>query len=317
MRRALEGGRRTPLRRRRRRACRRRSPSCATRAEPLGIEVVVADLDRRPAAPGDVRSACCCSTRAPAARCATSRPLVAAAHERGALVAVAADLLALTLLRPPGEIGADVAVGTAQRFGVPMGFGGPHAGYIAVRDGPRALAARPAGRRLGRRRRRARVPARAADARAAHPPREGDQQHLHRAGAARRDGGDVRRLPRAGRAAAASPSACTGTRARRWRPRCAPAASRSCTTRSSTPCSLGCRAARDAVVAAALRRRHQPAPRRRRPRRRRVRRDDDRDRRRARCWRRSASAAATVRRDVGRRTTDGAARRAARGRRRT
>ncbi|HHU10911.1 MAG TPA: aminomethyl-transferring glycine dehydrogenase [Intrasporangiaceae bacterium] len=61
--------------------------------------------------------------------------LTAAAHEAGALVTAAADLLALTLLQAPGEWGADVAVGTTQRFGVPMGFGGPHAGYMSVRAG--------------------------------------------------------------------------------------------------------------------------------------------------------------------------------------
>ncbi|KXK58224.1 glycine dehydrogenase (aminomethyl-transferring) [Micromonospora rosaria] len=103
------------------------------RAEPLGIEVRVLDLAAEelpveffglhlqyPGASGAVRD---------------HAPLVAAAHAVGALVCVAADLLAMTLLRPPGEIGADIAAGTTQRFGVPMGFGGPHAGYLAVRSG--------------------------------------------------------------------------------------------------------------------------------------------------------------------------------------
>ncbi|MEY2847371.1 MAG: hypothetical protein RI885_36 [Actinomycetota bacterium] len=61
--------------------------------------------------------------------------IVSAVKEQGGIAVVAADLLALTLVTPPGELGADVAVGTTQRFGVPMGFGGPHAGYMAVRKG--------------------------------------------------------------------------------------------------------------------------------------------------------------------------------------
>ncbi|MCV7229305.1 aminomethyl-transferring glycine dehydrogenase [Mycolicibacterium komossense] len=102
----------------------------ATRAEPLGIEIVTADL-RDGLPEGDFFGVI---TQLPGAsgRVTDWSALIEQAHERGALVAVGADLLALTVITPPGEIGADVAFGTAQRFGVPMGFGGPHAGYLAV-----------------------------------------------------------------------------------------------------------------------------------------------------------------------------------------
>ncbi|OBI22066.1 glycine dehydrogenase (aminomethyl-transferring) [Mycobacterium sp. E2327] len=102
----------------------------ATRARPLGIEIVTADL-RDGLPDGDFFGVI---TQLPGAsgRITDWAALVSAAHERGALVAVGADLLALTLITPPGDIGADVAFGSTQRFGVPMGFGGPHAGYLAV-----------------------------------------------------------------------------------------------------------------------------------------------------------------------------------------
>ncbi|MDQ3624080.1 MAG: aminomethyl-transferring glycine dehydrogenase, partial [Verrucomicrobiota bacterium] len=104
-----------------------------TRAEPLGVRVIVGDeaafdlaaqkvfavLLQYPDTTGVIRD---------------YAGFIKKAHECGALAIVAADLLALTLLRPPGEFGADIAVGTTQRFGVPLGFGGPHAAYLAVKD---------------------------------------------------------------------------------------------------------------------------------------------------------------------------------------
>src|SRR5690348_2910254 len=103
-----------------------------TRAEPLGWSIVVGDpltdlakadvfgaLLQYPGSSGAVRDL---------------RPAIAALHEKGALAVIAADLLSLTWLASPGELGADIAIGSAQRFGVPMGYGGPHAAYMAVRD---------------------------------------------------------------------------------------------------------------------------------------------------------------------------------------
>src|SRR5882724_12028746 len=103
-----------------------------TRAEPLGWNLIIGDplvdLDKAevfggllqyPGTSGAVRDL---------------RLAIAALHAKGALAVVAADLLALTLLASPGELGADIAIGSAQRFGVPIGYGGPHAAYMAVRD---------------------------------------------------------------------------------------------------------------------------------------------------------------------------------------
>jgi glycine dehydrogenase len=104
-----------------------------TRAEPIGVDVAVVDvaggeipsdgvfgaLLQYPGSGGAVRDL---------------RPMIERLHAQGSLVAVASDLLALVLLTPPGEMGADVVVGSSQRFGVPLGFGGPHAAFFATRD---------------------------------------------------------------------------------------------------------------------------------------------------------------------------------------
>ncbi|MPQ99694.1 aminomethyl-transferring glycine dehydrogenase [Modestobacter sp. I12A-02628] len=119
-----------------------------TRAEPLGIVLHVADLTA--GWPTDLPAAGAFGVLLayPGASGAVRdhRALATAAHEAGAAVVVAADLLALTLLEAPGEWGADVACGTSQRFGVPMGYGGPHAGYLSVREG---LARQLPGRLVG------------------------------------------------------------------------------------------------------------------------------------------------------------------------
>jgi glycine dehydrogenase len=108
----------------------------ATRAEPLGIELVTGEVTAEliEAQPDGELFGVLLQYPGASGAIADLRPAIEAAHARGALTAVAADLLALTLLTPPGELGADVAVGSTQRFGVPMGFGGPQAGYICVRD---------------------------------------------------------------------------------------------------------------------------------------------------------------------------------------
>ena len=103
-----------------------------TRAEPMGIEVVIGDPDtlqadtplfgmllQYPGASGEIRD---------------YRQVIKQAQQQGALVVMAADILSLVLLESPGSLGADVAIGSTQRFGVPLGFGGPHAGYMATRE---------------------------------------------------------------------------------------------------------------------------------------------------------------------------------------
>jgi glycine dehydrogenase len=107
-----------------------------TRAEPLGIRLHVADLSAGWPADLPEPGAFGVLVSYPGAGGAVRdhRALVAAAHAAGAAVVVAADLLALTLLEAPGEWGADVVCGTSQRFGVPLGYGGPHAGYLSVRE---------------------------------------------------------------------------------------------------------------------------------------------------------------------------------------
>jgi glycine dehydrogenase len=105
----------------------------ATRAEPQGIEIV--DFNPTDGLPEGPFSGVVIAYPASTGGITDPRPVVAAAKDQGALVIFDADPLALLLLESPGSLGADIAVGSMQRFGVPMAFGGPHAGYIAVRSG--------------------------------------------------------------------------------------------------------------------------------------------------------------------------------------
>ncbi|MDQ1249352.1 MAG: glycine dehydrogenase, partial [Actinomycetota bacterium] len=104
----------------------------ATRAEPLGIELVV--FDPRAEVPAGEAFGALLSYPGSSGAVWQVGPVIDALHAAGALVVASSDLLALTVLVPPGEVGADIVVGSAQRFGVPMGFGGPHAGFMAVRS---------------------------------------------------------------------------------------------------------------------------------------------------------------------------------------
>ena len=114
----------------------------ATRAEPVGVELVVGDIDEVDGGCFGLLLSLPTSTGAvPDWRAAIER-----AHAVGAIVVVATDLLACVLTTPPAALGADIAIGSAQRFGVPMGFGGPHAAFIATTDaGARALPGRLVG----------------------------------------------------------------------------------------------------------------------------------------------------------------------------
>jgi glycine dehydrogenase len=108
-----------------------------TRAEPLGITVIVGDVDAAPeegGVPSTGVFGVLLQEPGTSGRVRDRSAAIARLHAQGALVAVAADLLALVLMTPPGEQGADVVVGSSQRFGVPLGFGGPHAAFMATRD---------------------------------------------------------------------------------------------------------------------------------------------------------------------------------------
>jgi hypothetical protein len=150
-----------------------------TRAEGFGFELIIDAVDnlsqhqvfgallQYPDTHGEIRDL---------------RPVIDQLHAQQALACVATDLLSLLLLTPPGELGADVVFGSSQRFGVPMGYGGPHAAFCQPRRTNGRF--RADHRRVERRPWQRRVAHGPANPRATYSPREGQLEHLHRAGAA-------------------------------------------------------------------------------------------------------------------------------------
>jgi glycine dehydrogenase len=164
-----------------------------TRARGFGFELVVGDPehDLKP----DTVFAALLSYPGSSGQVRDYREIIASLKQAGAMSIMATDLLSLCLLVPPGELGADVAIGSAQRFGVPMGYGGPHAAFFATHDGyKRVMPGRIIGVSVDAEGR----PALAhgpANPRTAYPPRESHQQHLYSPGPACRHCRHVCRLP--------------------------------------------------------------------------------------------------------------------------
>ncbi len=207
----------------------------STRMDSLGIEVAQGQSDL--ASDPNLARAFCVIVQTPAqdGRLQSTAELTAiadAAHEAGALVVAAADLLALTLVTPPGEWGADIAVGSTQRFGVPLFYGGPHAGYIAAREGTeRQLPGRLVGLSVDA----DGVPALrlALQTREQHIRREkGDLEHLHRPRCCSRWSPPATPSTTVRTVCARSQPRSTPTR-RGWPPVCS---SRGVMHTSSTPC---------------------------------------------------------------------------------
>ncbi len=190
-----------------------------TRATSLGIEIIIGDDEEIRNPKSQIPNSLCgvlLQYPTTSGRIADYSETIRAAHEAGALVVMATDLLALTLIEAPGKMGADIAVGSAQRFGVPMGFGGPHAAFMATKNEYAQDAGEDCRCVEGCAGESGAAPG-DPDPRAAYSPGEGDEQHLHIAGAAGGDGGNVCRLSwAAGVEADRAARSCDDQRAGGW-----------------------------------------------------------------------------------------------------